>query len=449
MSLFPWLTGFESTQIHGTGKDVLWGTNHLERWRHDLDLVRASGIATLRYPVPWHRIEARPGTLDWTWMDRVLDYMREAGLDPILDPIHHTSFPEWIEGGFENPRFADLYQAFVRELARRYPWVRKYTIFNEPFVTTLFCGSEGIWYPHARSQRRFVRMMVHVGHAICKISEMLQERVPGVQLIHVDTCEQHRAMDDCSRELVVFLNRRRFLLHDLITGRIDEEHSLYGYLRHNGFLKRDMRWFWSHPTRIDVLGLDYYSHSEQQRARNRVRYYGAPARGFAAVAGDYVERYGLPVMLSETNLKGTVADRLSWLKHMVEECGKLAAAGTDFRGFCWFPFVDSTDWCSLVRRAERQVDPVGIYWLDHDRWTRYGSELSECFGRLARGEMSVQELPAYRFSPPWDKLLAVYHPLMEHWDWRGNGLPVTRTKTVVYPRRRTRERRPERSSSAA
>ncbi|HYG63480.1 MAG TPA: family 1 glycosylhydrolase, partial [Thermoanaerobaculia bacterium] len=396
MASFPWLTGFESTQIHGTGKDVLWGTHHLQRWRHDLELVRASGVTTLRYPVPWHRIEARPGRYDWAWMDEVLAYMREAGLEPIVDPIHHTSFPEWIKGGFENPRFADLYQAFVGEFARRYPWVRKYTIFNEPFVTTLFCGSEGIWYPYARSQRRFVRMMVQVGRAICGISEMLQELVPGVELIHVDTCEHHQAMDAGSREKVEFLNHRRFLFHDLITGRIDEAHPLYAYLRHNGFLKKEMRWFRSHPARIDVLGLDYYSHSEQQRYRNRVRFYRAPARGFAAVAGDYIERYGLPVMLSETNIKGRVSDRLSWLKHMAEECGKVVAAGADFRGFCWFPFVDSTDWCSLVCRAEKKVDAVGIYWLDDDRWARHASELSDCFGRLARGEMSVQALPSYR-----------------------------------------------------
>jgi beta-glucosidase len=414
---FPFLTGFESTQIHGTGQDVLGGTRHLDLWEHDLQLVKAQGITSLRYPVPWHRIERRRGVYDWQWTDQVFPYMRKAGLDPIVDPIHHTSFPEWIRGGFAHPKFEDFYLAFVRELALRYPWIRKYTVFNEPFVTTLFCGSEGIWYPKARSDRTFVRMAINVGRAICRVCEMLEKTVPGVQFVHVDTCEHHTPLDSRSREKTEFLNHRRFLFHDLIQGRIGERHPLYSYLSRNGFQRADARWFRSHAARIDVLGLDYYPHSEHQISTGGIRFHSSSPRGFADLAEDYIERYKLPVMLAETNLKGYVSDRLSWLKHMLEECDKLAGRGADFRGFCWFPFVDSTDWCSLVCRAEQRVDAVGIYWLDDERLHRHASELSECYGRLARGESGAGEIRAYRFQPPWDENLAGYLPLMEHWDW--------------------------------
>jgi hypothetical protein len=415
--LFPLLTGFESTQIHGSGKDVLDGTRHVERWKYDLDLVKAAGVTTLRYPVPWHRIERRPGRrYDWRWMDAVLGHMQAVGLDPIVDPIHHTSFPHWIRGGFAHPRFTDFYVKFVEDFALRYPWVRKYTIFNEPFVTTLFCGNEGIWYPRKKSPRTFVKMATNVGQAICRLSESLQSLVPGVELIHVDTCEHHTALDASSRDKVAFLNERRFLLHDLILGRVDGAHPLHGWLTRHGLRREELRWFRAHPARIDILGLDSYPHSEHQRRAGQIRFISSSPRGFADVAGDYVERYGLPVMLAETNIKGFVSDRLSWMKHMLEECRKLAAR-TDFRGFCWFPFVDSTDWCSLVCRAEGKVDPVGIYWLDDDRWKRHASELSDCFGRLARGEMTIDELPAYRFQPPWDESLQGFLGFMDHWDW--------------------------------
>jgi beta-glucosidase/6-phospho-beta-glucosidase/beta-galactosidase len=436
MPLSPssFLTGFESTQIHGTGIDVLDGTRHVERWKYDLQLVKTQGITTFRYPVPWHRIERNRGVYDWKWMDAVLGWIKAQGMDPIVDPIHHTSFPEWIKGGFANPEFPDLYLSFVREFAQRYPWVRKYTVFNEPFVTTLFCGNEGIWYPRARSPRKFVRMAVHVGLAICRIHEMLERSVPGVEFIHVDTCEHHTALDSRSRKRVEFLNHRRFLFHDLILGRIDGQHPLYGYLSQNGFTRNEMKWFQNHPTHIDVLGLDYYPHSEQQRSVRGIRFHSSRPRGFAGVAEDYIERYGLPVMLSETNLKGFVSDRLSWLKHMVEECDKLVARGVDFRGFCWFPFVDSTDWCSLVCKAEQKVDPVGIYWLDEDRWTRNASELSECYGKLARGEMKARDLPAYRFQKPWDVNLKGYHSFMSHWDWREPSVPRRRTPAAARSR---------------
>lgn len=414
---FPFLTGFESTQIHGTGKDVLDGTHHIARWKHDLRLVKAAGITRLRYPAPWHRIERQRGVFDWRSMDEVLAHMRSEGLDPIVDPIHHTSFPEWIDKGFANPQFSELYQTFVEEFARRYPWVRRYTIFNEPFVTTLFCGKEGIWYPRARSRRTFVRMVANVGRAICGLSESLQRLVHGLELVHVDTCEHHTALDAASRERVAFLNHRRFLVHDLILGRIDDTHPLHGYLRRNGLSRQELQWFRDHPARIDVLGLDYYPHSEHQHRSAGIRFISSAPRGFAQVAGDYIDRYGLPVLLAETNLKGFVTDRLSWMRHMLEECGKLVSVGTDFRGFCWFPFVDSTDWCSLVCRAEGMVDPVGIYWLDSGRWERHASELAECFGKLARGAMAVDEIPAYRFQPPWARNLEGFSRFMAHWRW--------------------------------
>ena len=428
---YPFLTGFESTQIHGTGKDVLDGTLHIARWKSDLNLVKAAGVTTLRYPVPWHRIEKRPGWYDWQWMDAVLDHMQAIGLDPIVDPIHHTSFPEWIEDGFANPEFPDLYHSFVEAFARRYPWVTKYTIFNEPFVTTLFCGQAGIWYPRMRSAKTFSRMVAHVGQAICRISETLRQIVPGLQLVHVDTCEHHTALDDRFQKRAEFLNQRRFLFHDLILGRIDKGHPLNRYLLRYGMSREELAWFRDHPARIDILGLDYYAHSEHQLLKRGIRFISSSPRGFAEVAGDYVERYRVPVMLSETNIKGYVSDRLSWMKHMVEECDKLVDRGVDFRGFCWFPFVDSTDWCSLVCRAEGKVDPVGIYWLDSARWDRHVSELSECFGRLGRGEMTAADLPAYRFQRPWNRNLQGFQSFMRHWDWLEPQVPARRTRTAA------------------
>ena len=36
------------------------------------------------------------------------------------------------------------------------------------------------------------------------------------------------------------------------------------------------------------------------------------------------------------------------------------AAGAPLGGYCWFPFVDSVDWNSLLARADGCIDPVGV-----------------------------------------------------------------------------------------
>jgi hypothetical protein len=106
-------------------------------------------------------------------------------------------------------------------------------------------------------------------------------------------------------------------------------------------------------------------------------------------------------MLSETNLRGTVDDRINWLRYMAEQCVALAddihRLNLSFAGFCWYPYIDSTDWNSLVCEARRDIDPQGIYWLDR---SLTGTRLS--FPRstpaLAKGTMRPGDIPARHYS---------------------------------------------------
>lgn len=417
-----YLSGFESTHIFGSGKDVLELTKHKEFCEEDLRLVTLSGLDLIRYSAPWHSIEKYKGIYDWEWMDKAMADMQALGIQPILDPLHHTSFPDWLTGGFADVEFVESYVRFCTALAMRYPWAKHYTVINEPFVTTWFCGKTGTWYPHKKGQKNFVRMILNVGEAINRISRMLIERVPGVQLIHVDASEQHRALDKKSAPFARFMNEMRFLVQDLVLGNINEEHKLYDYLIKNKAGKYRLQWFVDNPARIDVIGLDYYSHSELEwGAQGRV-YPSLFPEGFVSVAMDYVNRFNLPVMLSETNIRGTVADRISWLKYMVEQCeileDLLDARGIPFHGFCWYPFIDSTDWCSLVTEANCNIDPQGIFWLDCEHKKRNESELSEIFEALARGLITSKDIPAYRFGSELETMLENFLPMMGHWQWR-------------------------------
>jgi hypothetical protein len=55
-------------------------------------------------------------------------------MQPIVDPLHHTSFPDWLEDGFANRDFPFLYCRFMREFAERYPWVRQYIAQERQFA---------------------------------------------------------------------------------------------------------------------------------------------------------------------------------------------------------------------------------------------------------------------------------------------------------------------------
>jgi len=416
------LSGFESTYIFGSGRDVLELTRHTELVEEDLRLVRECGLDLLRYSAPWHSIEREPGVYDWYWMDKAMNCLRELEIAPILDPLHHTSFPEWLRGGFANPDFPRAYLEFCTALAERYPWVRHYTVINEPFVTTWFCGHEGVWYPYRTGANNFVPMILNVAEAISSVSRMLVEKRPDVSLVHVDAAEKHRAHDGESEAHAAFHNEIRFIVPDLVLGKVDEQHKLYEYLRRHGASEKRLARLRAEPARIDIMGLDYYSHCELEwGAKGRI-YPNRNPEGLVPTALEYAERYRLPLMLTETNIRGFVSDRISWLKFMVEQCEeierRIEPLGLAFEGFCWYPFIDSTDWCSLVRRADGSVDPQGIYYLDNDCRKRNASELSEIFAALARGQITSKDIPAYRFQPPLDDHLEAFLPMMAHWNWR-------------------------------
>jgi beta-glucosidase/6-phospho-beta-glucosidase/beta-galactosidase len=407
------LGAFESTHIFGAGRDILGTTRHIELWESDLNRLLTQGITMLRYSAPWHRIEAHPGTYDWSWFDGPMEFMRANNMVPILDPLHHTSFPSWLKDGFLNPRFPELYTCFLRHLCARYPWAHHYTIFNEPLPTTLFCSYTGMWYPHLASHRTFVRMLLQVGRAICLGCECVKKLIPA-RFIHVDTCEHHNAIDRRSSAWTRFANARRFLVTDLVLGLIGRDHELYSYLTRNGASDADLAWFARHPARIDVLGLDYYAHSEMdwawspEKRRPDITPVLSESRGFAAIANEYVARYGLPVMLSETNLVGTIHERISWLKLMEAECEELASSGIDFRGFCWYPSIDTTDWSNACTRCTGVIDRQGIWSLAEGTMDRIGTELSGIYGALARGKITAAQIPDYGFGPDLAHRLRAY-----------------------------------------
>ncbi len=111
---------------------------------------------------------------------------------------------------------------------------------------------------------------------------------------------------------------------------------------------------------------------------------------------------------------------------MALEVDSLIRDGHDIRGFCWYPSIDSTDWCHACTKSTNTVDPQGIWLLDASRWNRAGSELSATYSRLARSLTSPHDVPAYRVTAPLDRDLRGYLKLMCGWDHWQEPTPAVR-----------------------
>jgi beta-glucosidase/6-phospho-beta-glucosidase/beta-galactosidase len=423
------LGAFESTFMPAHDRDIFETTGHDVRWKDDLALLKKSGVTRLRYPIRWHRIESTEGILDWSATDEVMLHLRDSGFHPIVDLVHHTSYPAWLDQGFADQRFAAAYLRYVEEFARRYPWVEEYTLFNEPFSTLFLSGHEAIWPPYHSGLQGFVDLLLNVLPAVAEASRRYRELLPDARHVWIDTCEHHTGSDPSGQAYADMANERRFLAIDAFLGRgYDQDGALGQLLAEVG----GERLLAIQPGFIDVLGLDYYAHCQWNFSTEGGSAPTPNPLPLAELIEQYWQRYSLPCILTETNVRGHTADRATWLKYVLEQCEVAAERGVPLRGLCWFPFIDSTDWNSLLFRCDGSIDPVGVYWLDANLQRRE-SVMAMAFSAAALGARSA-ELPAFSLAEPVATWLKGYLPQMAHWSWqsppsenRGHSLPRTTT----------------------
>ena len=425
--------GFESTFLPGHDVDCFETTGHDRQWRSDLAELVAAGVRDLRYPVRWHRIEREPGHYDWDETDRVFAALQESGLAPVVDLVHHTSYPAWLDEGFIDPRFGPAYVRFAEAVARRYPWVPAYTLFNEPFSTLFLAGHEAFWPPYRQGLPGLVALLRTVLPAVTEAARCWRELLPGARHVWVDTCEHHAGTPGAPAEFAALANDRRFVVLDLALGRDldpDRRPFLRSLVAAGGESLLDLA-----PLTVDLVGLDYYPHSEWYFDASGGRAPSPHPVGFAAVAEQYAQRYPLPMALTETNIRGLPSDRATWLRYMLEQYEQAVTRGVPLQGFCWFPSVDSADWDSLLTRPAGRLDPVGVWSIDPDG-ARRDTSMTRAWTAVAAGAPAAA-LPAYRLQSPAAERLAGYLPQMAHWAWEDppaeDAVPPVQVSPVEVP----------------
>jgi hypothetical protein len=94
--------------------------------------LRELGTDVVRVTLNWRQIEPRKGADSWARSDAVLRSLHAHGIAPLVT-LYGT--PRWANGGrSENwaPTSKWTFAGFARRVAKRYPFVRLWTIWNEP-----------------------------------------------------------------------------------------------------------------------------------------------------------------------------------------------------------------------------------------------------------------------------------------------------------------------------
>jgi dTDP-4-dehydrorhamnose reductase len=342
----------------------------------DLDRIAALGIRVLRYPVLWERLAPSASRdIDWRWADERLGRLRELGINPIVGLLHHGSGPAYTS--LLDPAFPAKLAHFAGAVARRYPWMQDFTPVNEPLTTARFSGLYGHWYPHGRSDCDYVRALLNQLQGVVRAMTAIREVIPNARLIQTEDCGRTYGRGD-TRSQVAHEGHRRWLTWDLLTGRVDQRHPLYRFLKNAGMTSEDETFFRDAVGTPDVLGLNYYVTSDRflddrldqypaamHGGNGIIRYADvdavrARAEGITGHEAHLIDawlRYRIPVAVTEVHLGCTRDEQLRWLLEAWTGAHSARRAGADVRAVTAWALFGSYNWDSLVTRDAGSYEP--------------------------------------------------------------------------------------------
>lgn len=334
----------------------------------DIDAIAGLGLTTLRYPLLWERHAG-----DWAWPDARMARLRARGVDPIVGLVHHGAGP--LVDGLEDPAFARRLAVYAGAVARRYPWVRRWTPVNEPLTTARFSGLYGHWHPHRRDEAACLRLLV----AQCRGAQLAMRAIRAVcpRAAHVPT--EDLGMTLSTRRLAYQAdheNVRRWLSFDLLCGLVGADHPLRRRLRAAGVSDDTLAAMADEPP-PELLGVNHYLTSVRFLDHRSERYPPALVGGNgrdtyadveavrvcaefsepAALLAEVHARYGLPIAVTEVHLGCEPDEQVRWLAEMWAAAGAARERGADVRAVTAWALLGSFDWHCLVTRDEGRYEP--------------------------------------------------------------------------------------------
>ena len=366
---FMFATGIENSYPNiklpnGTVKrvDEMAKCCHYKNWQKDFELVNEMGISFLRYGPPYYKTHIGPGQFDWEFTDDTFHKLKELNIIPIVD-LCHFGVPDWI-GNFQNPDFPYYFAEYARSFANRFPALQYYTPINEIFITATFSAQYGWWNECLASDKAFVTALKYLCKAnILAMHEILKIQ-PDAVFIQSESSEYFHPVRPDVMSTANFLNQKRFLALDLTYGypiRV----MMYEYLFENGMTKDEYHWFEQNQVSARcIMGNDYYETNEHLVLPNGTTSASGEIFGYYVITHQYYNRYKLPIMHTETNMK--MPDSVHWLWKEWANVYRLIQDGIPVLGFTWYSLTHQVDWDTALREDNGHINSLGLFDLDRN-----------------------------------------------------------------------------------
>lgn len=376
-------------------------TDHWNRWKEDLQLLKELGCNAYRFSIEWSRLEPEEGKWDLSALDvyeAIVAECERLGIVPMVT-LHHFTVPEWLakHGGFLWEQAPERFATYVRKVADRLAArVPLWCTLNEPNVLAIGQYLGGFMPPAryepanvalvSRNLLRAHRKAYEILHAqksprVGPFKDLRRMVGPVVNLIDF---QPYRKAHPIERFLV--RRFRRFYNNawlDAVTG--GEQH--FGF----PFLIPYAKPVWEarrHPS-ADFIGVNYYTKvyvcfgpQKESASFVRSRYlpFGVLFRKEEEPASDlgwavhpdglrrilkFVASYRLPIFVTENGIadaKDTM--RSDYITSHLQSLEVARRRGADVRGYFHWSLLDNFEW------SQGYWPRFGLYDVNYETFER-------------------------------------------------------------------------------
>ena len=354
--------------------DQLLYSGHYER-DGDVDLFKSLGISKMRYPVLWEKLQPlKDSIIDWSWVENKINRFRELGIEPIAGLVHHGSGPAY-SNILDNSFPQDL-AGYAAKVAEKFPWINHYTPVNEPLTTARFCGLYGIWHPHQKDDKSFVKILINECKATILAMQAIRKINPEAKLIHTEDLGKTYSTPKLKYQ-ADFENQRRWLSLDLLCGKVTPVHPLWQYLISSGANKEDLFYFITHACPPDIMGFNHYITSERYLDENielypqhtwgcnsqhqyadieavRIKY--SAVLGIKGLLQEAWDRFKIPLAVTEVHMHCTREEQLRWFDHVYKSATELRTQGVEIEAITAWALLGSYGWDKLLTQEQGQYE---------------------------------------------------------------------------------------------
>ena len=348
---FHWGFGIEDTFIGDphpvTGKvlDEYELTDHYRLWKEDFDRIGTIGLDSVRWGIPWYRVQPEKNKWDWSFTDQVIPYIvQQKKLHLVLDLMHY-GVPTWMKQAYLDPDYPQYVEEYTARVIERYgQYLRFATPYNEPHTACEFCGNRGEWPPYLSGYQGYFDVLKGVVRGTQRQTKLLQKA--GIQCVQVECSGGSLTRDPSLSELADFECAQQEMFFNFLTGDFAGLEKWFPLFERYGLTESDLKAFEAQRCTIDIMGINFYPQFSYQNLSAQPD--GKPVHTNCQLWTEDLKqkilnryaRFHCPMMITETSVRDDEEMKKRWLREASRTVFELYQNQIPVYGFFWFPIID-------------------------------------------------------------------------------------------------------------